>query len=88
MNIHIRTALYSRLSEIVRFCGQREILLCLSKVGHRAKSPLSKVGQRPYKGVCVHTRLSRALGQRLKKPAFGPEHARPVTAPFVTEVCL
>ena len=84
MNIHIRMVLSSRLSEY----GQRVLLLCLSKVGHRAFSPLSRFGQRAYIGVCVHARMSRASGQRLQSLAFGPKQARPVTAPFVMEVVV
>lgn len=84
MSIHIRTV----LSSGPRRFGQREFLLCLSKVGHRTFSPLSRFGQRAYKGVCVHTRLSRASGQRLQSLAFGPKPARLVTAPFVREVVL
>ena len=51
MSIHIRTV----LSSGPRRFGQREFLLCLSKVGHRTFSPLSRFGQRAYKVyVSIH----------------------------------
>ncbi len=86
MNTHIRMALCSRSSEFWKKNGHRNKSLCLSTSGHRADSPLSKNGKRACRCVCVHTRKSRAQGQRLQSLAFGPEQALLVTVPDVQEV--
>ncbi len=88
MNTHTGMALYSRLSDFLKKNGHRKNPLCLSNCGHRSDFPLSKFGKRAYRCVCVHTRESRALGQRLHGLAFGPEHALLVTVPIVQEVSV